>query len=170
MFDLPTMLMIAVVGLAFLLLMLLIRLKGSYGMKLALIACTTLGYFFVDHGVRQLGGWPVKQALPEKFILLAVVFDEPDPARGNAGALYLWVNEIINNKPVPEPRGYKLPYQKDLHGILAEAMKKNRNGITQLGKAEPKPQKGGLTWLRGGAEDTQDVKIQDMPTPQLPEK
>jgi hypothetical protein len=170
MFDTNALLMMAYVGLAFLVLMLILSHKGNYALKLGIIALTTGFYFLADAGLRNTAGWPAKQALPEKFMLLAAVFDEPDPTKNTAGNLFVWVNAIENGKPTGDPRAYRLPYQKDLHGLLAEAMKKNRQGITQLGKTEPKAKPGGLSWLRGGADDVQDIKIMDMPTPQLPEK
>jgi hypothetical protein len=38
-----------------------------------------------------------------------------------------------------------------------------------MGSAEPKAGAKGLAWLRPGS-DEQNVKIRDMPVPQLPEK
>ena len=67
---------------------------------------------------------------------LAAVFDEP--AKGREGALHVWVNEIRDGKPLPQPRAYQLPYSKDLHALLGEAIKKTRQGVTQLGTSEPK--------------------------------
>jgi hypothetical protein len=48
-------------------------------------------------------------------------------------------------------------------------MKKVRQGITQMGSATPKAGPRGLSWLRPGRTEM-DVKIRDMPLPQLPEK
>ena len=56
-----------------------------------------------------------------------------------------------------------------LKGLLVMGMKKARQGISQMGTAVPKAGKKGLGWLRPGA-DEQDVKIRDLPAPQLPEK
>ena len=44
-----------------------------------------------------------------------------------------------------------------------------RQGVSQMGLATPKRGKKGLGWLRPGS-DEQEVKIRDMPAPQLPEK
>ena len=78
-------------------------------------------------------------------------------------------NEIRDGKPLPQPRAYQLPYSKDLHALLGEAIKKTRQGVTQLGTSEPKRGPKGLSWLRPGS-DEQVVKIRDLPAPQLPEK
>jgi hypothetical protein len=136
-------------------------------MKGLLLAGVTVLYFWGDSVVHNLSGWPTADVLPERFTLLAVVIEEP--SNKNAGALYLWVNAIDQGKPVPQPRAFKLAYTKDLHALLNESMKKTRQGISQMGTAVPKQGKKGLGWLRPGA-DEQEVKIRDLPAPQLPEK
>lgn len=136
-------------------------------LKGVLVLGVTVFYFYADDVVHQLSGWPSPDALPERWVLLAAVIDEPS-AKSN-GALYVWVNAIDNGKPAAQPRSYKLPYTKDLHALLNEGMKKARQGVTQMGTAEPLPGKRGVSWLRPG-NDEQDVKIRDLPSPQLPEK
>lgn len=136
-------------------------------LKGVLVLGVTVFYFYADDVVHQLSGWPSPDALPERWVLLAAVIDEPSAK--SSGALYVWVNAIDNGKPAAQPRSYKLPYTKDLHALLNEGMKKARQGVTQMGTAEPRPGKRGVSWLRPG-NDEQDVKIRDLPSPQLPEK
>lgn len=124
-------------------------------------------YFFADTAVHDMWGWPTSDALPERFALLAAVIEEP--SNKSPGALYVWVNAIENGKPAAQPRAYRLPYTKDLHSLLNEGMKKARQGVSQMGTATPKAGKRGFAWLRPG-NDEQEVKIRDLPTPQLPEK
>ncbi len=124
-------------------------------------------YFYAESAIHTLWGWPSGDALPERFVLLAAVIEEPTAKR--EGALYVWVNAIEDGKPAAQPRAYQLPYAKDLHALLNEGLKKVRNGIAQLGTAEPKVGRKGLAWLRPGS-DEQQVKLRDMPLPQLPEK
>jgi hypothetical protein len=95
------------------------------------------------------------------------VIDEP--SNKSSGALYVWVNAIDNGKPVAQPRAYRLAYAKDLHALLNEGLKKARQGVSQMGTAEPKAGKRGFSWLRPGS-DEQVIKIRDLPVPQLPEK
>ena len=132
-----------------------------------LVMAVTGLYFWSDAALEGVWGWPSRHALPERFVLLAAVFDEP--AKGREGALYVWVNAIENGKPSEQPRAYRLPYSKDLHALLGESMKKVRQGVSQMGQAEPKRGPKGLSWLRPGS-DEQVVKIRDLPAPQLPEK
>lgn len=137
-------------------------------MKGLLVTGVAVFYFYADSVLHSVGGWPTSDPLPARWVLLAAVIDEPSAK--SAGALYVWVNEIHDGKPVPQPRAYRLPYSKDLHSLLNEGVKKSRQGVTQMGTADPKKGKGGfLSWLRPGG-DEQEVKVRDMPAPQLPEK
>lgn len=136
-------------------------------LKGILVVGVTVFYFYADSVVHQLSGWPSPDALPERFVLLAAVIEEPS-AKTN-GALYVWVNAIENGKPGAQPRAYRLPYAKDVHSMLNEGLKKVRQGVSQMGTSEPKVGKGGISWLRPG-NDEQVVKIRDLPVPQLPEK
>lgn len=136
-------------------------------LKGVLVASVAVFYFWADGVVHDQWGWPTADPMPERFVLLAAVIDEPTKQR--AGALHVWVNAIDNGKPVEKPRAYTLPYAKDVHALLEEAMKKNRQGVSQVGTTEPKKGKGGVSWLRPG-NDEQVLKIRDLPAPQLPEK
>lgn len=136
-------------------------------LKALLVIGVTGFYFYADDQVHGLAGWPSRDALPERFVLLAAVIEEPNTK--TKGALYVWVNELKDGKPSAQPRAYQLPYAKDLHALLNEGMKKVRQGISQMGTAEPKAGPKGFSWLRPGS-DEQNVKIRDLPVPQLPEK
>lgn len=136
-------------------------------LKGLLVAGVTVLYFHGAAVLQAVWGLPADEALPPRFILLSAVIDEPSAS--HPGALYVWVNRIEDGKPALEPRAYKLPYAKDLHALLNEGMKKARQGVSQLGTAEPKAGRKGLAWLRPGR-DEQNVKIRDLPKPQLPEK
>lgn len=136
-------------------------------LKALLVLLVTGLYFWTDATLDDIWGWPSRHALPERFVLLAAVIEEPSKQRD--GALYVWVNAIENGKPAAQPRAYQLPYSKDLHALLNEGVKKVRQGVSQMGTAEPKRGPKGLSWLRPGSNE-QNVKIRDMPMPQLPEK
>ena len=136
-------------------------------LKGLLLLGVSVFYFWANEAVHSMWGWPSSDALPERFVLLAAVIEEPSAK--TSGALYVWVNALENGKPAAQPRAYKLPYAKDLHALLNEGLKKARQGVTQMGTAQPKVGKRGLNWLRPG-NDEQEVKIRDLPSPQLPEK
>ncbi|MEP6720327.1 MAG: hypothetical protein ABJA77_02700 [Variovorax sp.] len=136
-------------------------------LKGLLVVSVTAFYFFADDTVHSMWGWPNPDGMPERFVLLAAVIDEPNSKR--AGNLYVWVNAIEDGKPAAQPRAFRLPYSKDLHSLLNDGMKKVREGVTQLGTTEPKARRGGLAWLRPGNDETA-IKLRDLPVPQLPEK
>lgn len=156
--------------LAFLLLILCLATAWSWRIKAALVVLVSA--FYVLHGsvLRGIAGWPADDALPERFVLLSAVFDEPSPARHHAGAIYLWANELKDQQALDLPRVYRLPYAKDLHGILRDGLKKARDGNTQIGTTEPRRGQGGLPWLRPGSDDKVQIKLSDLPRAQLPEK
>jgi hypothetical protein len=135
--------------------------------KALLVVGVTALYFAADRAIDARSGWPSVGTLPPRFALLAVVTEEPTPKQ--AGALYVWVQPIDKGKTSTAPRAYKLPYSRELHSLFGEAMKKNRQGISQIGTAEPKAGPQGYSWLRPGNEE-QAVKVRDLPSPQLPEK
>lgn len=136
-------------------------------LKALLVVGVTVFYFYADEAVHSIWGWPSPDPLPERFSLLAAVIDEPTTK--SPGGLYIWVSAIENGRPAAQPRAYRLPYTKDLHTLLSEGMKKVRQGVSQVGSAEPKHGPKGFSWLRPGS-DEQDIKIRDLPVPQLPEK
>jgi len=168
--DSSLLLTLCYVAIAFLLLVLCLATRWARWVKVAMIAVVTLSYFFAQATFQRMLGWPADERLPEKFVLLALVTQEPDKERGVAGALYLWVNAVHDNRPVAEPRAYRLAYRKDLHAMLGEAIKKSRQGISQIGSTEaPVGGKAG-SWLRNAADPNVKIRISDAPSPSLPEK
>jgi hypothetical protein len=157
----------AFVALAFVLLLALLASSWPRWIKALLVVSVSGLYFVTDRAFDDVWGWPASTALPERFVLLAAVIEEP--TKKDPGALFVWVQEIRDGKPRRDPRGHRLPYTKDLHALLDEGMKKVRQGVTQMGSAEPKTGPRGFNWLRPGS-DEQNVKIRDLPVPQLPEK
>ena len=157
----------AFVALVFLVALALMNSRWPRGLKALLVLATTALYFVGAQVLNDVWGWPSTGPLPPRFMLLATVIEEPSAK--SEGALHVWVNAIHNGKPAAQPRAYRLPYRKDLHSLLNEAMKKQRQGVAQMGTTDPKSGPQGFSWLRPGS-DEQDVKIRDLPVPQLPEK
>ncbi|MBX3605757.1 MAG: hypothetical protein KF788_10805 [Piscinibacter sp.] len=162
-----TPLVLAFAVLALLALLALLWSRWPAWLKGLLVLGVSAFYFFAHEQVHGLWGWPSADALPERFVLLAAVIEEPGAK--SAGALYVWVNAIEDGRPAAQPRAYRLPYTKDLHALLNEGMKKVRQGVSQMGTSEPRAGRRGFAWLRPGS-DEQVVKIRDLPVPQLPEK
>ena len=114
-------------------------------------------------------GVPSSEALPERFVMVGAMVEEP--AADRKGALYLWVRALHDGVAEPQPRAYRLAYTRKLHEQIEEGLKKGREGVSQMGTAEARAGRGRgfASWLQPGA-DEQEVRIRDLPVPQLPEK
>ena len=160
-----------ILGFAALLFITLVALLWSHWpgwLKGVLVLSVTGLYFYGHDAIHSIWGIPSTDALPAKFVMMAAVVQEPTTK--TPGLLYLWVSPLTDNGPVLEPRAYKIPYSRKLHTQIEEGIKKGRDGVSQLGTAEAKAGAGkGIGFLRPG-NDEQEIKIRDMPAPQLPEK
>lgn len=137
-------------------------------LKIGLVLAVTGLYFFGHGTAHSLLGTPSTAALPERFVMLAAVVEEP--SQKHAGALYVWISPIEEGRSAMSPRAYKLPYTRRLHEQIDSGIKKGRDGVSQMGTAEIKAgQGGGQSWLQPG-NDEQEITIRDLPVPQLPEK
>jgi hypothetical protein len=138
-------------------------------LKAGLALGATVLYFYGHETVHALMGVASRETLPERFVMVAAMVEEPT-AQGR-GALYLWVRPLRDGVAEPEPRAYKLAYTRQLHEQINEGLKKGRDGVSQMGTAEVRGgrARGPGSWLQPGA-DEQEVRIRDLPVPQLPEK
>lgn len=168
--DLTLPLTLLYVVLAFLLLCLCLFTPWRLWVKAGMVGAVTLSYFFAQHAFSDMRGWPSYERLPRKFVLLASVIEEPNKEKGTKGAIFVWVNTLEENRLLPQPRAYKVPYQKDFHASLNEANRKIRQGINQIGSTEAPAGGGAMGWLKLAADPNVKVKISDAPAPQLPEK
>jgi len=156
--------------LAFLLLCLCLATRWPLWVKTLGVVLVSGFYMFGHSTFQGIAGWPSDDELPRRFMLLSAVFDEPSPARNHPGAIYIWVHPMKDNQLLAMPRVHRLPYEKDLHRILGDGVKKARDGNTQMGSTEPKRGASGLSWLRPASDDKVQIKLTDMPRAQLPEK
>ena len=137
-------------------------------MKGVLVIAATALYFFGNDAVHQIWGVPSADALPEHFVLLGAAVDEPTTQ--GKGSIYLWVSVPREGSARLEPRAYRVPYTKELHTQVDIGVRKGRDGIAQVGTAEAKAgHSNSLGWLKPG-NDEQEIKLRDLPSPQLPEK
>jgi hypothetical protein len=153
-----------------LLLVLCLATRWSVWVKAMGVVLVSGFYVLANQTLTQVSGWPTEDLLPPKFVFLSAVFDEPSPVNGKEGAIFVWLHPVENGKLVAMPRAYRLPYQKDLRGILEDGMKKARGGNVQMGSTEPRRGKAGTTWLRQVANEDLTIKLSDVPRAQLPEK
>jgi hypothetical protein len=87
----------------------------AWWVKAAAIVVTSVFFIEVFFATKGLLGWPGTGRLPGRFQLLWARVVEPDPKVADAGAIYLWVEEVDeHNVPSGVPRAYRLPYTKPM--------------------------------------------------------
>jgi hypothetical protein len=127
---------IAYAALGALLLVILKRLPIERSMKAAAIGAMSvfnIGVFFWSQG---LLGWSAATAVPDRFKLLWARVVEPNPQRGSAGAIHLWVEALdAHNIPSGEPRAFVVPYSASLAAKTTAAQAEIKKGNAQGGRA-----------------------------------
>jgi hypothetical protein len=118
--------------------------------KAGAIGVTTAFYAGSYVAINAMLGWPATNALPERFEVLSTRIVEPDDARDEDGALYLWIEELDeNNVPLARPRAFALPYDDRLAEEVAEVQEQldageEIMGVVQEDDAELEPADGDL--------------------------
>src|ERR1700681_348250 len=103
------------VALGALLLCLGLETRLAWWIKAAAIVVTSAFFVVVFFATNGLLGWPARGAVPARFQLLWTRVGEPDVRSGDAGAVYLWVEETDDsNVPSGTPKSYGLPYSRTL--------------------------------------------------------
>ena len=103
----------AVIGV--LLLWLGLEARLAWWIKASAIVVTSTFCVIVFFAANGLLGWPARGPLPARFQLLWSRVVEPDVRSGDAGAVYLWVEETDeNNVPNGAPKSFQLPYSRAL--------------------------------------------------------
>ncbi len=161
-------LVLAFAALLLLILLALLWSRWPAWLKGVLVFGVTGLYFFGNDAVHQIWGVPSLDALPQRFVMLAAAVDEPSGK--TPGSIFMWVSEPREGVKKLEPRAYRVPYTKELHAQIDAGVRKGRDGISQMGTAEARAGNArGIGWLKPG-NDEQEIKIRDLPSPQLPEK
>ncbi len=129
---------IAFILLAAVLCLLLIGSKWKWWQKLALIVIVPSFGLAVWASIASYKGWPTRDALPTKSVVYWTIVREPNPARNDPGAIFLWAtsldavgrtrNPLTYASPGDEPRAYRLPYSRELHLGLQNAQGSMREG------------------------------------------
>ncbi|HEY6257873.1 MAG TPA: hypothetical protein VIY51_18980 [Xanthobacteraceae bacterium] len=105
--------------------------------KAAAIVVTSGFFAEAFFSTKSLLGWPGTGRLPARFQLLWTRVVEPDPKIHDAGAVFLWVEEVDeNNVPVGTPRSFRLAYTKPLADASLKARDEIMSGNPQEGLAE----------------------------------
>jgi hypothetical protein len=108
----------------------------AWGLKAAAIVVTSIFFVVAFFAANGLLGWPGRGPLPARFQLLWTRVVEPDVRSGDAGAIYLWAEEVdADNVPSGLPRSYWLPYSRPLADRSIKARDEIMAGHPQLGLA-----------------------------------
>ena len=144
--------------------LLLIGSKWRWWQKLALIVIVPAFGLIVWSSIESYKGWPTAAEPPGRSLVHWVLVREPDPARNDPGAIYVWLspldeetssrlNPLDYDSPPGDPRSYKLPYSRSLHkgmqrakGMISQGRPvvldlrgkgKGENGDGEGGEGEP---------------------------------
>lgn len=169
--EIQTILIIAYVLLAALLVLVLLYGRLHYVLKLLLVILVAGLYLFSYNGWKQVQGWPSQTPLPENFLLHASVIDEPDQEKGTKGKIFIWASTLKGSFPATEPRAYEVPYNQDVHSSLEDALRNMRNGNIQLGAKKRSGSELKKSQYRDGVGDeSYELEFKALPDPALPEK
>ena len=106
---------IAYVLLAALLLVIALRARIPWPLKVAAVLVTSAYYCVAFFRVEDLTGWSAPTPLPAQFQLLWARVVEPNPLDRDPGAVHIWVEELdAANLPNGQPRAHRLPYSPAL--------------------------------------------------------
>ena len=110
--------------------------RFDWRLKAGLIGLVSLFYFVDFRAARSLLGWASPEALPAHFKLLGARIVEPHSLAGDAGAIFLFVEDVDDdNFPSGDPRLFRLPYDARLAERTEAAVTASANGAPQGGRA-----------------------------------
>jgi hypothetical protein len=106
---------IAYTLLAALLLIIALRARIAWPLKVTAVLVTSAFYCVAFFRTEGLPGWSSSAPLPTQFQLLWGRVVEPNPLDQFPGAVHVWIEELdAANLPSGEPRAYRLPYSPAL--------------------------------------------------------
>ena len=116
-----------------LLLALNLRTPFHWGIKTGVILLALAFYVITLYSLPGFYGWPAKETLPQKFLLLGMDVREPRN-ESDSGVIYIWAASLqdANSKP----RAYEVPYSPELHSRLTAAKKRMEFGHDMAGELE----------------------------------
>ena len=116
-----------------LLLSLNLRTSFHWSIKTGVILLALVFYVITLYSLPGFYGWPTKEPLPQKFLLVGMDIREPRN-EADVGVIYMWVSPLLENES--KPRAYELPYSRELHTRLTAAKKRMEFGQDMAGELE----------------------------------
>jgi hypothetical protein len=117
------------------LLAVLVFARFDWRTKAGLIVLVSAFYVVDFRAARSLLGWASPEPLPAHFKLLGARIVEPHSLAGDAGAIFLFVEEVDgDNFPSGDPRLFRLPYDVKLAERTEAAIRASAEGTPQGGR------------------------------------
>ena len=127
---------IAYVFLAALLLVIVLRVRAPWPVKVVTVIVTSIFYCVAFFHIEGLSGWSAAAPLPHQFQLLWARIVDPNPLDRDPGAIHVWIEELdAANIPNGQPRAYRLPYSSALAAKVEAARDEIMKGRPQGGRA-----------------------------------
>ena len=127
---------IAYALLAALLLVIALRARIPWPLKIAIAVLTGAFYCVAFFRTEGLPGWSAVAPLPPQFQLLWARVVEPNPLDQDPGAVHVWIEELdAANIPSGQPRAYRLPYSAALARKVEAAREQILKGHPTGGRA-----------------------------------
>jgi hypothetical protein len=127
---------IAYTLLAALLLLIALRARIPWPLKIAIAVLTGAFYCVAFFRTEGLPGWSASAPLPPQFQLLWARVVEPNPLDQDPGAVHVWIEELdAANIPSGQPRAYRLPYSPALARKVEAAREQILKGHPTGGRA-----------------------------------
>jgi hypothetical protein len=127
---------IAYTLLAALLLVIALRARIPWPLKIAIVVLTSAFYCVAFFRTEGLPGWSATAPLPAQFQLLWARVAEPNPLDQDPGAVHVWIEELdAANIPSGQPRAYRLPYSPALARKVEAAREQILKGHPTGGRA-----------------------------------
>jgi hypothetical protein len=127
---------IAYALLAALLLVIALRARIPWPLKVAMVLVTSAYYCVAFFRIEYLPGWSATAPLPPQFQLLWARIVEPNPLDRDPGAVHVWIEDLDSaNLPSGQPRAYRLPYSATLAAKVQAARDEIMKGRPQGGRA-----------------------------------
>jgi hypothetical protein len=127
---------IAYTLLAALLLVIALRARIPWPLKVAIVLVTSAFYCVAFFRTEGLPGWSASAPLPAQFQLLWARVVEPNPLDQDPGAVHIWIEELdAANLPSGQPRAYRLPYSPALARKVEAAREQILKGHPTGGRA-----------------------------------
>lgn len=159
---------IAFILLTAILCLILIGSKWKWWQKLLLIIIVPSFGLVVWRSIGSYQGWPTADEPPLKSLIFQMVIREPEPARSDQGAIFLWLmsfedksasslNPLDYVSAGREPRAFRFEYSRRMHRGLEKARRSIREGRPPVldfsGKSQSQGDKDGEQDEEGGEGD-----------------